>query len=326
MLAVLILLSSAFILLQSRKVQTYVATKIMEVISENVNAKFIIGAIDISFFNKVRLNNVYIEDLNHDTLLYADQITASIVKLPNKKRIPVNTITLENAILRLATDSANTVNIKFIVDGLRRKDTTKAPRLLAIRNIKFKNSKFCLKTYNSKLNKQGINFSDLVFNEFNTEIKRLSKDADTVNFLIKSLSFEDHSGFLVNDFYAKASISKIHLIFSNVKINTVLSRISGEKIALHFRSYKDFKPEARYERVKLNLVFFPSNINLNDIAFFSPKLYGTNQLINFSGEIKGPISNLKGRNIRIRYGEESKIRGEFNLNGLPDFKETRLKE
>ena len=318
----MILLSSAFILLQSRKVQTYVAKKVMEVISENVNAKFTIRAIDISFFNKVKLNNVYIEDLNQDTLLYADQITASIVKLPNKKRIPVNTITLENATLRLATDSANKVNIKFIIDGLRRKDTTKSPRLLTIRNIKFENSKFCLKTYNSKLNKQGINFSDLVLNKFNTEIRRFNKDADSVNFLIKSLSFEDHSGFLINNFYANTSISKNHLIFRDVKISTKLSRISGKKIALYFKSYKDFRLEAIYERVKLNLVFSPSDIDLNDIAFFSPKLYGTNQLINLSGEIKGSISNLKGRDIRIKYGEQSKIHGEFNLTGLPDFKET----
>jgi hypothetical protein len=299
-----------------------VAKKVMEVISENVNAKFTISAIDISFFNKVRLKNVYIEDLNQDTLLYADQITSTILKLPNKKRIPVNTLTLENATLRLATDSAGTVNIKFIIDGLRKKDTTRAPRQLTFRNIKFENSKFCVHTYGSKLNKQGINFSNLVLNKFNTEIKRLKKDADTVNFLIKSLSFEDHSGFMVNNFYANANICKNHLIFRNVKINTKLSRIAGAKIALYFNSYKDFKPEARHKKVKLNLVFLPSDINLYDIAFFSPKLYGTNQLINLSGEITGNINNLKGRNIRIKYGEESRIHGLFNLNGLPDFKET----
>jgi hypothetical protein len=294
----------------------------MEIISENVNAKFTVSAIDISFFNKVRLKNVYIEDLNQDTLLYADQITSTILKLPNKKRIPVNTLTLENATLRLATDSASTVNIEFIIDALRRKDTTRAPRKLTFKNIKFENSKFCLQTYGSKLNKQGINFSDLILYKFNTEIKRLSKDADTLNFLIKSLSFEDHSGFLIDNMYANASICKNHLILRNVKINTKLSRISGAKIAFHFKSFKDFKPEVISKKVRLNLVFFPSDISLYDIAFFSPKLYGTNQKINLSGEITGYISNLKGRNITIKFGEESKIHGLFNLNGLPDFKET----
>lgn len=294
----------------------------MKVISDNVNANFTIDAIEISFFNKVKLNNVYIEDLYQDTLLYADQITSTIVKFPNKKRIPINTITLENATIRLANDSAGIVNIRFIIDGIRRKDTTKAPRLLTIRNIKIKNSKFCLKTYNSKSKKQGINLSDLVLNKFNVEIRRLRKDADTVNFLIKSLIFEDQSGFLVNSFYAKASISKKHLTFRNARINTGLSRISGARIGLSFNSFKDFKPEARYERVKLDLLFFPSDVNLHDIAFFSPKLYGTDQLINLSGEVRGYISNLKGRNISIKYGEKSRIQGEFNLNGLPDFSET----
>ncbi len=318
----MILLSSAFILLQSRNVQTYVAKKVMGVISDNINAKLTIDAIDISFFNKVRLNNVYIEDLYKDTLLYADRVTATIIKFPNKRRIPLNTVTLENATLRLATDSAGVVNIRFIIDEIRRKDTTRAPRLLTIRNIKFKDSKFYLKTYNSKSKNQGINLSDLVLNKFNTEIRRLVKDADTVNFLIKSLTFEDHSGFLVKNLYAKTSISKNHLIFRNTSINTELSRISGAQIALNFNSFKDFKPEVRYERVKLNILFFPSDVNLRDIAFFSPKLYGTDQLINISGEVRGYIGNLKGRNINIRYGEKSKIQGEFNLNGLPDFKET----
>ncbi|UCH14947.1 MAG: hypothetical protein JSV22_03015, partial [Bacteroidales bacterium] len=315
-------MSSAFILLQNRKVQTYVAKKVMEVISDNVNAKFTIDAIEISFFNKVRLNNVYIEDLYQDTLLYADQITSTIVKFPNKKRIPINTVILENAKLRLATDSSGIVNIRFIIDEIRRKDTTKAPRLLTIRNIKFKDSKFCLRTYNSKPKNQGINLSDLVLNNFNTEIRRLTKDADTVNFLIKSLTFEDHSGFVLNNLYSKASISKKHLIFSNTRIKTELSEISGAQIAINFNSFQDFKPNVRYERLKLNIVFSPSDINLHDIAFFSQKLHGTNQLINLSGEVRGLISNLKGRNINIKYGEKSKIQGEFNLNGLPDFKET----
>jgi hypothetical protein len=299
-----------------------VTKKVMEIISENVNAKFTVGSVDIAFFNRLRLKNVYIEDLYGDSLLYADQITSTILKLPNKRRIPLNTITLENATLRLATDSANTVNIRFIIDGLRRKDTTKAPRHITIKNIKFENSKFCLKTRNSDINKQGINFSNLVLNKFNANIKRFSKDADTVNFLIKSLSFVDHSGFLVNKFYANASISRNHLIFNNVKANTELSRISGANIALFFNSFKDFKPEVRSERVRLNLVFLPSDISLYDVAFISPKFGSSNQLIKLSGQIKGYINNLKGRNIRIRYGEKSKIHGEFNLNGLPNFRET----
>ena len=128
----------------------------MKIISDNLNIKLETDKVDISFFNKVKLNNVYIEDLNQDTLLYADQITASIIKLPNKKRIPINTLTLEKAKIYFLIDSLNVVNIKFFIDELRRKDTTKPKKIFTIRNIKLNDSKFCINRYYSKKKKYGM--------------------------------------------------------------------------------------------------------------------------------------------------------------------------
>ena len=143
------MLSCCFILLQNSRVQTYVAKKVTEIISENIKTRFTIESVDITFFNKVRLNKFYIEDLNHDTLLYADRVSASILKWPGKKRIPVNTLTLDNATLRLARDSAGTINLMFIIDAISRKDTTSPARVLTIRNIKLKDSRFALILDNS---------------------------------------------------------------------------------------------------------------------------------------------------------------------------------
>jgi hypothetical protein len=301
-----------------------VAKKITEIISDNLNVRFTIESVDITFFNKVRLNKFYIEDLQHDTLLYADRVSASIVKFPNRKRIPINTLTLENATFRLATDSAGTINLRFIIDAISRKDTTRQGKLLTIRNIKFKDSKFSLILSNPETGKEGIDFSNLILSDFNTNIRRLSKDADTVNFIIKSLSFKDHSGFDVENFYSKTSICQNHLSFKDVIIKTKLSKILGEKIILQFNSFKDFGREVLYERVKLDVSLYPSELNLYDLAFFSPKFKGSCQQLNLSGEFTGFISNLKGRNINISYGDNSEISCEFNSNGLPDIKETFL--
>jgi hypothetical protein len=318
------LLSCCFILLQNSRIQTYVAKKITEVISENLKTRFTIESVDITFFNKVRLNKFYIEDLNHDTLLYADRVSASILKWPGKKRIPVNTLTLDNATLRLAKDSAGTLNLAFIIDAISKKDTTKPSRVITIRNIKFKDSKFALILDNSDKGKEGIDFSNLALADLNTNIRRLSKDADTVNFIIKSLSFRDHSGFEVENFYSKTSICKNHLDFKSVIIKTQLSKILAEKIILRFNSFEDFDRSVLYDKVRLDILLYPSELNLNDLAFFAPGIKGSAQQLNLSGEIKGYISNLKGRNINISYGENSEITCEFNSNGLPDFKETFL--
>jgi hypothetical protein len=319
---VLVLLSTSFILLQNKGIQTYAAKKVMKVISENLDIKLEIDAIDIAFFNKVKLNNVYIEDLHRDTLLYADQVIASLIRFPSKKRVPVNTLSFKNARINLISDSLETINIKFFIDQIRSKDSTKAKRVFTFRNIRLNNSRLSISRYYTKEKKYGMNFSDLVFNNLNAEIRRMNKTGDSLRFTLKSMSFKEKSGFILNDFHSKARISNKYLIFENAIIETPFSKIQGRNIGVTFNSFQDFQPDVIYESIRLGLYIDPSTINVCDMAYFAPGLCEAFQLISFTGEITGKINNLKGRNINIEYGDNSIISGEFDLDGLPDFKET----
>jgi hypothetical protein len=44
--------------------------------------------------------------------------------------------------------------------------------------------------------------------------------------------------------------------------------------------------------------------------------------VKLSGQVKGLVSNLKGRNIEIEYDENTKFRGNFDMEGLPEVDET----
>ncbi len=294
----------------------------MKAISENLDIKLEIDAIDISFFNKVKLNKVYIEDLNHDTLLYADQMIATLLKFPNKKRIPINTISIKNAKINFISDSLNVINIRFFIDKLRSKDTTKTKKIFTFRNIKLIDSKFSITRYIKEKKKYGMNFTDLVFNDLNADIKRMNKTGDSIKFALKSLNFKEQSGFVVNNFQSKVRICKNHIIFNNAKIKTPYSEINGKDIGARFNSFQHFRKETIYNNIKLSLSIDQSQISIYDLAYFAPGFHGSSQLINFSGKITGNINNLKGRNINIEYGMNSKISGEFDLDGLPDFNET----
>jgi hypothetical protein len=65
--------ATAFLLLQNTNIQTGVVNKVMQIVSQNLQTRFTIGKIDISFLYRVRLKDVYLEDLSGDTLLYADR-------------------------------------------------------------------------------------------------------------------------------------------------------------------------------------------------------------------------------------------------------------
>ena len=79
--------ATAFILLQNRKIQTYLANEIARQVSESLHAEFKIESVDMIFFNRVILKNVLLKDQAKDTLLYADQITATTrnFSLPGKR-------------------------------------------------------------------------------------------------------------------------------------------------------------------------------------------------------------------------------------------------
>lgn len=70
------LLTALFFALRSSKVQTYIAQKLTNVISEKVGLPIHISHLEIEFFNTLKIEDLYIEDLNKDTLFYVQNIDA----------------------------------------------------------------------------------------------------------------------------------------------------------------------------------------------------------------------------------------------------------
>src|ERR1700752_3088180 len=78
LLVVLVILLSAFFLVQVPSVQTYLGKKASAYLSKQLKTKIDIKVINIDFFKTVNLEGVYVEDLQHDTLLYGGKIACKI--------------------------------------------------------------------------------------------------------------------------------------------------------------------------------------------------------------------------------------------------------
>ena len=77
MLFVLLLLTTAFIVAQSGRFQTWLAKKVAQQLSLAIGSKVDIRSIKIDFFDRVSLEGFYVEDLHKDTLLYVDALKAN---------------------------------------------------------------------------------------------------------------------------------------------------------------------------------------------------------------------------------------------------------
>jgi hypothetical protein len=317
-------IATAFIALQSSFVQTFVAKKVVNFLSENIESGFSVGDIHITFFNKIVINRLYIEDLPGDTLLYADKLTVSITRPRFKQKIlKIQKVELDQSFINFYIDSTRTINFKFLIDRFVKKNKGPEKRWdIEIKNIRINNSRFYMASSDAKTKDYGISFGNLKFYNFNADLGRFKPSGDTTDFIINRLSFIESSGFELTDFNSRASICRNHFLFEDFRIQTPLSSVSGNRINLFFNDYSDFRIETLYSAVRLDIQIDASSINLYDLAFFVPGVRDSYQSVNLSGEFSGTINNFAGKKIIISFGKYSFLSGEFDLDGLPNINET----
>ena len=324
LILILAMPAAAFILLQNTNIQTGVVNKVMQIVSENLQTRFSIGKIDISFLYRVRLKDVYLEDLSGDTLLYAGSITVGIRQVnPFNREVSIGSIDLDRAFIRLAIDSSKNLNIQYFIDKLQGNNTGKGGAWkVRFNNVRMRDGRFALKNYYSEPVDYGINFSDMKLSGINAFVKHFNPSPDSLSFDIKSFQFTEQSGFRLEKLIGKFSESKTFICFRDMGLETPFSDVKADEISLRFKNFGQFKTDSFARSVKLRLNLNHTKLNFYDLGFFARSFRETQQAVTISGQIKGSVNNLKAKNLEIDFGSESVIKGELNLEGLPDIRNT----
>ncbi|HEX4852157.1 MAG TPA: hypothetical protein VFV08_15180, partial [Puia sp.] len=77
-LTIIVILVTILILIQTPPVQNFARKKIVSYVQSKIHTRFEIGHLKIGFPKKIILENIYLEDLKKDTLLYAGKIETDI--------------------------------------------------------------------------------------------------------------------------------------------------------------------------------------------------------------------------------------------------------
>ena len=324
-MGVLAIPATAFIILQNSRVQTYLANRIATTISENLEADFSIESMDMILFNRVVLKEVMLKDQYLDTLLYAPSMIATLKTFsPSTNRIELSRLKFKDATVRLSTDTTRTINLKFITQALKKPpDSTKAKWKVAIHNIDFEQSRFKYENhFKPREAKYGVNYTDMDFADMNLHVRELRVIADTIRFFIEHLSFIDKSGCVMRELSALMSLNRAFMKFSDLHILLNDSEIISDRLDFTFNSWKDFGNKGFPSKVNLHFSFLPSRINMADAAYWAAFLYGIDRTVNMTGTLRGKFNSFKGEDILLEYGNHTSFSGNFDLNGLPDVRET----
>lgn len=313
--------AALYFMIQWPAFQTYLTRQIAQQVSVNLNAKFEIGRVDIAFFNRVYLRDIYIEDQQGDTLLKADRLTASIQSFNrSERRIGFNNITIQNARINLLKDADSVLNLKFITDALASDDTSGTKWKYDINSIHLRDAGLRYRFDISRKKRGGINFRDILLNDINLLVNRINIAPDSVSFNIKYLNFNEVSGFSLNHFASFNSISSTGIILEKINIVTPRSKLDLDHFKMSFDDFTNLDDFVNLVNIQSH--FNPSLINMSDIAFFAPGIGRYETALTLSGTITGRISSLKGDNVSILGSKETSILTDFNFIGLPDISET----
>ncbi len=123
-IALLVLFLLVYLLIQIPTVQTWIVQKVTTNLSKTLDTKVEVGRVNIKFFKTVSLQNIYIEDRQKDTLIFAQELDASIglFSIFNNE-IYLNQITLDQATVNLNRSSNDSrFNFNFLIDAFSSKE------------------------------------------------------------------------------------------------------------------------------------------------------------------------------------------------------------
>lgn len=169
---------------------------------------------------------------------------------------------------------------------------------------------------------KGMDFKHLDITGINLQVDKGAVIADTIFANIQNLSAKDRSGFAVTQLKTNARVSVNDITLNNLYLKTPESEIKNF-LSFKYQYFFSFKDFANGVRIDANLN--GTKLSLRDLNYFVRKLdVVEHNRFAVNGELHGPISNLKGKNIEISTGTVTAFKGDFTARGLPKIFETSL--
>lgn len=308
-------------------VQTWIAAKATNYLSQELGTNIKIGGLDISWFMNILLEDVVIEDKAGRNIVKARQIKVDFGKLDRKKRfIGIYVLSLKQAEINLIKNKSDSLmNYDFILEYFTGNDTTtksateSKPWIIGISGIGLQDCNF---SYNNELktfSERGVDYDHIGITDLNLDVRRLSLAGDSITARINELSFSEKSGFRLDEFYTECTVRPEKISARNLHIKTPNSDIRLDLTFSHnnYNAYNSF-----IDSIQMRGEFRETKLNLNDISYFAPAIGGMENEIRLSGVVRGTVSALKARNFSFAMGNNTTFEGNITMDGLPDIEET----
>ncbi len=144
-IALFVLLLLITVLLALPPVQTFIAKKATSFLAEKTGARISIGKVAIRLPDNLSLKEIYLEDLQSDTVLYAGNLKVNISLFGLlRQKISIDNVLLEDAVVNVIQDKQDgKFNFQYLIDAFASdqptpKDTTPSSWIFSIQSAELK--------------------------------------------------------------------------------------------------------------------------------------------------------------------------------------------
>ena len=289
-------------------VQTSVAKRLTDSLQENNDVNLSIGRVSLSYFGKVKLNEIYVEDHHEDTLLTAKEIRSSILSLANLLNNSPNLgdTRIEGLNLQMRRyKNEDRDNLGILIEKLRKEPTGDSTHFeLNAKNVEILDSKYSF--IDENLDKQEV----VIVDSLNIYANELNIDDANIDIDIGMLKGYEHRGIQIDNLSTQFHYDPSNMNLVAMKLQTPGSLIDAD---LYFRyELSDFSDFENLVQIEAN--FRESILSSNDLKSFYDG-FGDDQLLNFKTKLTGTLNDFYLEGLAVQGLDRTEIYGNFQIEG-----------
>lgn len=316
------LIMGGYFALQTSAVQSWIGRRVADYLSSEWNTQVSVGRVAIDLWARLHLDEVYIEDQRGDSLIYIKHLQVSQYRFDrNTGNLVINRAKLDRPYFNLIRHEQDSLlNYYFLVDYFESADTSSSESEIRISELSLVDGRFnYINEHRDADTTFGIDWNRLKLKNIGLEVKDFSMIGDSMHAHIQHLGMGEQSGFELKELSHQLTVASglVHLQQTTLEFGS--SDIRGD-LQFEIASIDDL--DYFDTRVPMVHTFEQSRLNMNDLSYFAPELKGMDQPVDIIGNVKGTISNLKGRKMTLQLNANTRFEGNFDLEGLPEIDRT----
>ncbi len=312
-----------YMLLQNSNIQQVVARAVVKELAAKLHTKVSVGKVEYKLFNVLSINDLYVEDLQKDTLLFVGKADAHFDFWKFfRNKIIFTSVDIQRLHGNLVVDKNGHSNLDFVIKAFQKpqkQDTTLVE--YRIKRFRLHESVFTYRNYHLyKKSPRGVfNGNNLKFTGIDADIALDILAKDTLSAEIRRLSAVEQSGLQIVDLSTQILGSATGVTIPGVEVKLPHSDIRLEDIRLKYDSLADLKKLV--DKVRWNVPIASSTVALSDLKAFVPQFKNLKGVAVVNGLLTGRISSLHLQKMSVKYGKSFLLNTDLDINGLPNLSE-----